>query len=136
MNALILSRSSKEYESWSYRRSLVQMIASSESSRQKELEVCMQAADSRVGNYYAWTHRVLILADMTTKEVLREEEAVRKWIWMHVRDSSAWHYRRMVLLRLGRRTAGDELVVEIEKRFGESQSTRNHRKALEAAATS
>jgi len=129
VNAVILCRSSKEFEPWAHRRFLLRRIECTTKTREVEVGLCSKAAAARGSNYYAWTHRIIIANSMSTDELLAENETVLQFLTLHVKDSSAWHYRRYLLQRLGR-LKEDRFAEDIANRYGESQSTEAHFKAI------
>ncbi|KAJ8907976.1 hypothetical protein NDN08_008078 [Rhodosorus marinus] len=129
VNAVVLCRSSKEFEPWAHRRFLLNRIEWTTKTREVEVGLCSKAAAAKGCNYYAWTHRIIVANSMSTDELLSENETVLQFLTLHVKDCSAWHYRRYLLQRLGRLNE-DRFAEDVAKRYGESQSTKAHLKAI------
>ncbi|KAH7571835.1 hypothetical protein JRO89_XS04G0153500 [Xanthoceras sorbifolium] len=51
-------------------------------------------------NYRAWNHRCWLVSYMTREQVLHQLEKSRNWASLHVADSSCFHYRRRLMLRI------------------------------------
>eukprot|EP00188_Purpureofilum_apyrenoidigerum_P001114 Plantae.Rhodophyta-Purpureofilum_apyrenoidigerum.ctg15763.p1 GENE.Plantae.Rhodophyta-Purpureofilum_apyrenoidigerum.ctg15763~~Plantae.Rhodophyta-Purpureofilum_apyrenoidigerum.ctg15763.p1 ORF type:complete len:233 (-),score=38.04 Plantae.Rhodophyta-Purpureofilum_apyrenoidigerum.ctg15763:56-754(-) len=129
VNALILTRSSKEFETWAYRRYLVSRVELSTERIEKEFAVCERAAEMRQSNYYAWTHRIIVAQYLPREMLPMEGEMVQMWLSTHISDHSAWHYWQSLLDVLGREDGG-RFLSDIEVRYGASQCTVNLKKAM------
>ena len=70
----------------------------------QELRVCLEAASRYQRNYYAWSHRMWVVAnltpDATANAIDSELQVLSSWIPAHVSEFGAFHYRQVLLLRM------------------------------------
>lgn len=85
-------------------------------SSQKECDVCAQYAETYKRNYYAWTHRVSLVAVMSVEVRRSELRAVSIWMRTHVSDASALHYRTQLVIGM---QEGDYSVEEESREVSE-----------------
>ncbi|CAL5363167.1 unnamed protein product [Camellia sinensis] len=76
LSALVLSYAPKSECSWSHRRWKSKM------------------------NYRAWNHRCWLVSHMSGGQVLNELNKSRGWTGLHIADSSCFHYRTRLMLRM------------------------------------
>lgn len=68
---------------------------------QREHRACARYADTYARNYYAWTHRLLLLPSVVSlARSAYELDVLYRWSRTHVSDASALHYRAQLLLAL------------------------------------
>ncbi|XP_052185663.1 uncharacterized protein LOC127797127 isoform X2 [Diospyros lotus] len=104
LSALVLSYAPKSECSWSHRRWVIKMIAGKFSDLQeiveKESELVQNIAEKSKMNYRAWNHRCWLVSYMTRGQVLQELNKSRDWTGLHIADSSCFHYRTRLILRM------------------------------------
>ncbi|XP_010550363.1 PREDICTED: uncharacterized protein LOC104821251 [Tarenaya hassleriana] len=104
LSGLILSNCPKSEQTWNHRRWIIKMIGQCFSSLQeivgKESELVEKIAERSKMNYRAWNHRCWLVSYMTTEQVLHELDKSKYWTMMHVADSSCFHYRRRLMLKI------------------------------------
>ncbi|CAN4112549.1 unnamed protein product [Withania somnifera] len=103
-SSVILSHSPKSEQAWSQRRWVIKMIAGNCSNLQeimeRESELVKKLAERSKMNYRAWYHRCWLVSYMSEEQVLQELNKSRGWAGLHVADSSCFHYRARLILRL------------------------------------
>ncbi|XP_031398743.1 protein prenyltransferase alpha subunit repeat-containing protein 1 isoform X1 [Punica granatum] len=104
LSELILSYSAKSDQAWSHRRWVIKRIAGKVPNLQeilrKESELVEKIAERSKMNYRAWNHRCWLVSYMTAGEVLYELKKSKAWAGLHVADSSCFHYRRRLMMRI------------------------------------
>ncbi|CAH8289373.1 unnamed protein product [Eruca vesicaria subsp. sativa] len=104
LSRLVLSNFSKSEPTWSHRRWIIKMISQSFSTPQeiitKESELVESIGERSKMNYRAWYHRCWLVSYMTIEQVLQELNKCKRWAGLHVADSSCFHYRRRLMLRV------------------------------------
>ncbi|PSS05020.1 Protein prenyltransferase alpha subunit repeat-containing protein [Actinidia chinensis var. chinensis] len=104
LSALVLSYAPKSECSWSHRRWVIKMIAGKCSNLQeiveKESELVKKLAEKSKMNYRAWNHRCWLVSYMSKGQVLNELNKSRDWTRLHIADSSCFHYRTRLMLRM------------------------------------
>ncbi|CAH2046491.1 unnamed protein product [Thlaspi arvense] len=104
LSRLILSNCPKSEPTWSHRRWIIKMISRRFSTPQeiitKESELVESIGERSKMNYRAWYHRCWLVSYMTIEQVLQELNKSKKWAGLHVADSSCFHYRRRLMLRV------------------------------------
>ncbi|KAF3452357.1 hypothetical protein FNV43_RR02790 [Rhamnella rubrinervis] len=104
LSALVLSYSPKCENAWSHRRWVIKSIAGKCSTLEeivgKESELVEKITETSKMNYRAWNHRTWLVSYMSTEQVLHELTKSRNWAGLHVADSSCFHYRRRLMLRI------------------------------------
>ncbi|CAN6971811.1 hypothetical protein IGI04_034860 [Brassica rapa subsp. trilocularis] len=104
LSRLILSNSPKSEPTWSHRRWIIKMISRSSSMQQeiinKESELVESIGERSKMNYRAWYHRCWLVSYMTIEQVIQELTKSKRWAGLHVADSSCFHYRRRLMLRV------------------------------------
>lgn len=104
LSRLLLSNSPKSEPTWSHRRWIIKMLSRSFSASQeiitKESELVESIGERSKMNYRAWYHRCWLVSYMTTEQVLQELKNSKRWAGLHVADSSCFHYRRRLMLRV------------------------------------
>ncbi|KAL0737121.1 hypothetical protein Bca4012_013331 [Brassica carinata] len=106
LSRLILSNFPKSEPTWSHRRWIIKMIFRSFSPPQlqeiitKESELVESIGERSKMNYRAWYHRCWLVSYMPTQQVLEELNKSKRWAGLHVADSSCFHYRRRLMLRV------------------------------------
>ncbi|XP_056849752.1 uncharacterized protein LOC108827713 isoform X2 [Raphanus sativus] len=104
LSRLILSNCPKSEPTWSHRRWIIKMISRSFSTPQdivtKESELVESIGERSKMNYRAWYHRCWLVSYMTIEQVLQELNKSKRWAGLHVADSSCFHYRRRLMLRV------------------------------------
>lgn len=102
----VLSNCPKSEPTWSHRRWIIKMISRSFPTPQlqeiitKESELVESIGERSKMNYRAWYHRCWLVSYMTTEQVLQELKKSKRWAGLHVADSSCFHYRRRLMLRV------------------------------------
>ncbi|KAL5566865.1 hypothetical protein UlMin_030029 [Ulmus minor] len=103
-SALVLSYAPKCEHAWSHRRWVIKSIAGRCTTLQeilgKESELVERIAERSKMNYRAWNHRCWLVPYMSTEQVLHELKKSRYWAGLHVADSSCFHYRRRLMLKI------------------------------------
>ncbi|KAF8091322.1 hypothetical protein N665_0448s0037 [Sinapis alba] len=104
LSSLILSNCPKSEPTWSHRRWIIKMISQSFPKPQdiitKESELVESIGERSKMNYRAWYHRCWLVSYMTIEQVLQELNKSKSWAGLHVADSSCFHYRRRLMLRV------------------------------------
>ncbi|CAA7017434.1 unnamed protein product [Microthlaspi erraticum] len=104
LSRLVLSNSPKSEPTWSHRRWIIKMISRNNSAPEeiitKESELVESIGERSKMNYRAWYHRCWLVSYMPVKQVLQELNKSKRWAGLHVADSSCFHYRRRLMLRL------------------------------------
>ncbi|CAN7078773.1 hypothetical protein Bca4012_077858 [Brassica carinata] len=106
LSKLVLSNCPKSEPTWSHRRWIIKMISRSFPTPQlqeiitKESELVESIGERSKMNYRAWYHRCWLVSYMTTEQVLQELKKSKRWAGLHVADSSCFHYRRRLMLRV------------------------------------
>ncbi|KAI8029344.1 Protein prenyltransferase alpha subunit repeat-containing protein 1 [Camellia lanceoleosa] len=104
LSALVLSYAPKSECSWSHRRWVIKMIDGKSSNLQeiveKESEIVKKIAEKSKMNYRAWNHRCWLVSHMSGGQVLNELNKSRGWTGLHIADSSCFHYRTRLMLRM------------------------------------
>ncbi|KAG2302297.1 hypothetical protein Bca4012_060616 [Brassica carinata] len=104
LSRLILSNCPKSEPTWSHRRWIIKMISQSISTPQdiitEESELVESIGERSKMNYRAWYHRCWLVSYMTIEQVLQELNKSKRWAGLHVADSSCFHYRRRLMLRV------------------------------------
>ncbi|KAL5768132.1 hypothetical protein ACOSP7_014710 [Xanthoceras sorbifolium] len=104
LSALVLSYAPKSERAWSHRRWVINTISGKCSILQwiieRESELAEKIAERSKMNYRAWNHRCWLVSYMTREQVLHQLEKSRNWASLHVADSSCFHYRRRLMLRI------------------------------------
>ncbi|CAA0185791.1 unnamed protein product [Arabidopsis thaliana] len=104
LSGLILSNSPKSEPTWSHRRWIIKMISQSFSTLQeiitKESELVESIGERSKMNYRAWYHRCWLVSYMTIEQVIQELNKSKRWAGLHVADSSCFHYRRRLMLKI------------------------------------
>ncbi|KAF3569469.1 hypothetical protein DY000_02013365 [Brassica cretica] len=104
LSRIILSNSPKSEPTWSHRRWIIKMNSRSFSTPQeiitKESELVESIGERSKMNYRAWYHRCWLVSYMTIEQVLQELNKLKRWAGPHVADSSCFHYRRRLMLRV------------------------------------
>lgn len=71
------------------------------------MRACARYADTYARNYYAWTHRLLLLPSVVSLARSAEElDVLYRWSRTHVSDASALHYRAQLLLAMSVHESG------------------------------
>ncbi|KAI4352730.1 hypothetical protein L6164_006951 [Bauhinia variegata] len=104
LSALVLSYSPKSEQAWNHRRWVIKSISGNSSNfreiLEKESELVEKLAERSKMNYRAWNHRCWLISYMKREQVFRELKKSRSWAALHVADSSCFHYRRQLLLKI------------------------------------
>ncbi|KAK4851960.1 hypothetical protein QYF36_019785 [Acer negundo] len=103
LSALILSYAPKSERAWSHRRWVIHTISGNSILQQiieGESELVEKIAERSKMNYRAWNHRCWLVSYMTREQVLHQLEKSRNWASLHIADSSCFHYRRRLMLRI------------------------------------
>ncbi|KAK4773118.1 hypothetical protein SAY87_028137 [Trapa incisa] len=104
LSELILSYSAKSDQAWSHRRWVIKRIVGKLPNLQevigKESKLVERIAERSKMNYRAWNHRCWLVSYMTGERVVYELKNSRVWAGLHVADSSCFHYRRRLMMRM------------------------------------
>ncbi|KAI4324357.1 hypothetical protein L6164_023905 [Bauhinia variegata] len=104
LSALVLSYSPKSEQAWNHRRWVIKSISGNSSNFSeilgKEFELVEKLAERSKMNYRAWNHRCWLISYMKREQVFLELKKSRSWAALHVADSSCFHYRRRLLLKI------------------------------------
>ncbi|KAG7599084.1 Protein prenyltransferase alpha subunit [Arabidopsis suecica] len=104
LSGLILSNSPKSESTWSHRRWIIKMISQRFSTPQviitKESELVESIGERSKMNYRAWYHRCWLVSYMAIEQVIQELNKSKRWAGLHVADSSCFHYRRRLMLKI------------------------------------
>ncbi|KAL9275299.1 prenyltransferase alpha subunit repeat-containing protein [Drosera capensis] len=104
LSTLILSFAPKTECAWSHRRWVIKMLAGKCANLEEILEqeslLVEKLAEKSKMNYRAWNHRSRLVAYMSKQQMLHELAKSRNWAGLHVADSSCFHYRRRLMLRM------------------------------------
>ncbi|EOA40499.1 hypothetical protein CARUB_v10009225mg [Capsella rubella] len=104
LSGLILSNSPKSESTWSHRRWIIKMISRRFSTPQeiitKESELVESIGERSKMNYRAWYHRCWLVSYMAIEQVIQELNKSKGWAGLHVADSSCFHYRRRLMLKV------------------------------------
>ncbi|CAE5957060.1 unnamed protein product [Arabidopsis arenosa] len=104
LSGLILSNSPKSESTWSHRRWIIKMISQRFSTPQeiitKESELVESIGERSKMNYRAWYHRCWLVSYMEIEQVIQELNKSKRWAGLHVADSSCFHYRRRLMLKI------------------------------------
>lgn len=99
---LLLTRSPKSAETWAHRAWVIRAYGC---DIMDELAICWSTASRVPHNYYAGVHRLRMLPNMNVDVVRAEVAKAKKWLQIHVSDSSGWWYYRTLRARLTSLTA-------------------------------
>ncbi|XP_047307276.1 protein farnesyltransferase/geranylgeranyltransferase type-1 subunit alpha [Impatiens glandulifera] len=121
---LVLSYFHKSDMTWSHRRWLIKKIVTMHPYVQdiveKESELVQKLAEKSKMNYRAWNHRCWLVSYMTEGQVLHELNKSKEWAGLNVADSSCFHYRtRLMLKMLGDSSTRHSGNVEIRQAWNE-----------------
>ncbi|CAN8311892.1 unnamed protein product [Cochlearia groenlandica] len=104
LSRLVLSSCPKSEPTWSHRRWIIKMISQRSSTPQeiitKESELVESIGERSKMNYRAWYHRCWLVSFMTIDQAIQELNKSKRWAGLHVADSSCFHYRRRLMLRI------------------------------------
>ncbi|XP_010475870.1 PREDICTED: uncharacterized protein LOC104755221 [Camelina sativa] len=104
LSGLVLSNSPKSESTWSHRRWIIKMISRRFSTPQeiitKESELVESVGERSKMNYRAWYHRCWLVSYMEVEQVIQELNKSKRWAGLHVADSSCFHYRRRLMLKI------------------------------------
>uniref|UniRef100_A0A1J3CV42 Protein prenyltransferase alpha subunit repeat-containing protein 1 n=1 Tax=Noccaea caerulescens TaxID=107243 RepID=A0A1J3CV42_NOCCA len=104
LSRLVLSNCPKSEPTWSHRRWIIKMLSRNNSTPEeiitKESELVESIGERSKMNYRAWYHRCWLVSYMPVEQVLQELNKSKRWAGLHVADSSCFHYRRRLMLRL------------------------------------
>jgi len=105
----VFTKHVKSAEGWEHRRWVVRQCFREAAAAhvnpdvivRHELRICAKVAQTYSRNYYSWTHRLFVLKETDSKEILESELAFStKWVNEHAPDHSGWHYRQQVLIKV------------------------------------
>ncbi|GMH07825.1 hypothetical protein Nepgr_009665 [Nepenthes gracilis] len=104
LSTLVLSFAPKTEHAWSHRRWAIKIIACKCANLlellEKESKLVEKIAEKSKMNYRAWNYRSWLVGYMSRLQVLHELNNSRNWAGLHVSDSSCFHYRRRLILRM------------------------------------